>query len=85
MADRYRYVLPIKKIDKIAGASSLPYSHRGSTRLRTPIRGRASGSVPSPTGIERQTLTTSMWSVVSKLIGSLKDQLCVHFGEGKGD
>jgi hypothetical protein len=26
-----------------------------------------------------------MWSVISKLIGSLKDQLCVHFGEGKGD
>ena len=25
-----------------------------------------------------------MWSVISKLIGSLKDQLCVHFGEGKG-
>jgi multiphosphoryl transfer protein len=28
---------------KIAGGSSLPYSHRGSTRLRTPLRGRASG------------------------------------------
>ena len=25
------------------------------------------------------------WSVVSNLIGGRKDQLCVHFGEGKGD
>jgi hypothetical protein len=25
------------------------------------------------------------WSVVSELIGGLKDQFCVNFGEGKGD